>query len=367
MDKEILLSMEVQKWIEENLTDYLSKMKKLNLKVNTYNGLTIVRSNRNREYDLESYPWIRFCRGLVIDRESNRVVFVPPEKSVELSLDEVRNKKDDFTKYQPLIDGTMINLFYHRNEWILTTRSSIGANNRWDGNDSFRSLFFSIIEKDKLFEQLNKKMTYSFVLVHQKCRNVSCVEQNMIILVEQYLKSENNIVKSELDTIIGVANINEFTSDFIEEYDKDLYFSIKGFTAKNDKQRIKYINPNFSRVQDLKINYNNKLLHYIELRQNSNLTEYLTYFPEESHNFMMYRDIFNEIKHDLYSSYQSCFVKKRAKLREVDYYMRPLLIELHKQYLETKNVTTMSVVSDYMHNLPSKRFAYIYNCFSASS
>ena len=54
MDKEILLSMEVQKWIEENLTDYLSKMKKLNLKVNTYNGLTIVRSNRNREYDLES-------------------------------------------------------------------------------------------------------------------------------------------------------------------------------------------------------------------------------------------------------------------------------------------------------------------------
>ena len=57
-------------------------------------------------------------------------------------------------------------------------------------------------------------------------------------------------------------------------------------------------------------------------------------------------------------------LKKRAKLREVDHYMRPLLIELHKQYLETKNVTTMSVVSDYMHNLHSKRFAYIYNCFS---
>ena len=93
-------------------------------------------------------------------------------------------------------------------------------------------------------------------------------------------------------------------------------FQSKDLLRKNDKQRIKYINPNFSRVQDLKINYNNKLLHYIELRQNSNLTEYLTYFPEESHNFMMYRDIFNEIKHDLYSSYQSCFVKKRRNLEK---------------------------------------------------
>ena len=40
----------------------------------------------------------------------------------------------------PLIDGTMINVFY-KDEWIISTRSEIGGYNKWTNKKSFRKLF----------------------------------------------------------------------------------------------------------------------------------------------------------------------------------------------------------------------------------
>ena len=74
----------------------------------------------------------------------------------------------------------MINLFYHKNEWQMSTRSSIGCNNRW-GTKSFKELFNDLI--DFKIEDLNKDFTYSFVIqsVHNPC--VMHFERDNLILV----------------------------------------------------------------------------------------------------------------------------------------------------------------------------------------
>ena len=37
----------------------------------------------------------------------------------------------------------MINMFYHNDELMISTRSNIGAKNSWDGKESFKNVFRS--------------------------------------------------------------------------------------------------------------------------------------------------------------------------------------------------------------------------------
>ena len=74
--------MELQKFIDEN-SDYLSQFKDYKLHVRKYSqlGLSIVKSYRNNNYNYEENPWLRYCRGVIINTNTNRVVCIPPMKA----------------------------------------------------------------------------------------------------------------------------------------------------------------------------------------------------------------------------------------------------------------------------------------------
>ena len=109
------------------------------------------------------------------------------------------------------------------------------------------------------------------------------------------------------------------------------------------------------------MNYNDPYLNYIALRQSRLLKEYLTYFPEDNHNFDQYRNHFNIIKQKLYESYVSHFIKKTLEIKDVDYPLRPLLFDLHKHYKKTNERINIKIVSDYLHQLPGKKMLFINN------
>ena len=147
----------------------------------------------------------------------------------------------------------------------------------------------------------------------------------------------------------------------IKDYQGDLFFAIKGFTIKTKKGRLNWINPNYHYVEILKMNYNNKFLNYIALRQQGLLSEYLTYFPEDSHLFDKYRNEFNQIKIKLYERYVSRFIKKEIETKEIEYPLKPLVYELHGYYKETGEKINIKIVSDYLHSLDGKRILFIKN------
>ena len=62
---------------------------------------------------------------------------------------------------------------------------------------------------------------------------------------------------------------------------------MKGFTIKKDGLRVKWINPNYTYVENLKANNNNKFFSYLELRRDYK-REYLKFFPEEQYTFDNY-------------------------------------------------------------------------------
>ena len=356
--------MELQTFINTN-SDYLSQFKEHKLYVRNYSrlGLLIVKGYRNNIYDYENHPWLKYCRGAIIDTNKNRLVCIPPQKAIEYgnkNIEDIINDYSEEYSYEPLIDGTMINLFYHGDEWMIATRSNIGAKNSWDSKQPFNAMFLEVYGSD-WFEELKKDYCYSFVLHHKQNRIISPIEVNAIYLIENYCIQEDNIEKKELQVISNITNIFQLTKNMIKDYQGDLFFPIKGFTVKTNKNRYNWINPNYKYVQSLKMNHNHKFLNYTELRQQRLLTEYLTYFPEDTYIFDEYRNDFNKIKMLLYERYVSRFIRKTIETNDIEYPLKPLVYELHKHYKDTGEKVSIKIVSDYLHSLDGKKILFIKN------
>ena len=354
--------MELQTFIN-NHSDYLSQFKEYKLYVRNYSklGLSIVKGYWNNRYDYENHPWLRYCRGAIINTKTHQLVCIPPQKAdIHDNLETIMDDYSEENLYEPLLDGTMINLFYHNDEWMIATRSNIGAKNSWDSKQPFNKMFLEVYGSD-WFEELNKEYCYSFVLHHVKNRIISPIEENAIFLVENYHIKEGSIEKKELDTISCINNTFQLTKEMIKDYRGDLFYPIKGFTIKTKEKRINWINPNYHYVKSLKMNFNHKLLNYIALRQQGVLTEYLTYFPEDSYLFNQYRNELNHIKMKLYERYVSRFIKKEIETKEIEYSLKLLVHQLHDYYCKTGEKITIKIVSDYLHSLDGKKMLFIKN------
>ena len=351
--------MELQNYIL-NKDNYLQDFKEKNLYVKKYSplNLALVKCKYNCEYDYKTNPWMRYCRGVVINTETNRIVCLPPMKSdIITNINEISN--DHGNTYEILIDGTMINMFFHNNEWMISTRSNIGGKNSWDGKIKFHELFSEVSNDIDFKDQLQINHCYSFVLQHNKNRIITPITNNCITLVEEYnITTLKKVENTELRNTISLSTMDY---DYLQNYKNEISFMIKGFTVKTNNIRYKWINPNYEYVKSLKMNHNHKFMNYISLRQNNLLKEFLQYFPEESYLFNEYRDKFNYMKQLLFQSYINHFVKKNLEVKDIEYPLRPLIFELHTMYKTTGKKTTINVVSDYFHNLPEKKMLFIYN------
>lgn len=355
--------MELQTYIN-NHSDYISDFKKLGFKVNTFKDLKIISYPYDKKplYESNSDFYKLFLRGVVIDK-TNKVVCLPPVKSFELTDISTENQDNDIV-YETLLDGTMINLFYHNDKWLISTRSEIGGYNKWNNQKSFREMFDECCDLDE--NLLDKTMSYSFVMRHKENRNVTPIHDNVLILVEAYRFSEDTIMR------VDVSQYKHFDCEVVDQYStKDEFmkfyegpvipYYIKGYTIKCGSFRYKWLNPYFEEVRNLKINMNNHLMNYIELRRNGNLKKYLRYFPEHIHLFNDYKSKIHQLSNELFNIYKNVFIHKSMTKNDIAYHMNPLVYDIHKLYLKTKKITTWETIKDYIHTMPIKKLVFSMN------
>jgi len=356
--------MELQTFVNQN-TDYVNKFKEHGLYIRKYSllNLILVKAKGNVEYDYENNEWMRYCRGAIINTQTNRVICIPPVKSFrkeELELDDY----DDTFYFEPLVDGVMVNMFYHNDEWMISTRSNIGAKNKWDGKKPFHELFKNI-NGIEWFNILDKNCCYSFTMQHKDNRIITPVYKNIIFMNEIHNLKDGEITRlnrRDFPKIDGIDNIITLEKKGINIYlESNNVFSVKGFTIKKGPLRIKWINPNYEYVENLKVNNNNKFFSYMELRRSFKLAEYLKFFPEEQFLFDNYRSNYNNIKNELYNSYVSLKIRKEKEWSDIKYEFKPLVKELHNEYKQGKGKINAQYVSSYMDRLPIGKIFFIYN------
>jgi hypothetical protein len=348
--------MELQNFINDNL-DYIDVMKQNNFKVIKYRDLILIKNKINNEiYSNQDY-WKMYCNGAIIDTKFNKIVCLPPVKSILLEEKNIQDLDITNSEIQYLIDGTMINLFYYDNKWNLSTRSGIGGYNKWNNKKSFKTMFDECVKDISFnYDILEKNCSYTFIMKHIENRNISSIDYNDLFLVEMYRYTDDKIervLKKDYPKDINTFKNCETIQLPFKNYD------FKGYTIKTNNHRYKITNPIYEDIKNLKLNYNNDLICYLELRKNGNLKKYLQHFPEKKKDFLDYKEKLHSLSNNLYSVYKNIYVYKNDI--KPPYYLKPFLIEIHSKYIKTQKPISWTDIKQYIHNLESKRIAFSLN------
>jgi len=367
--------MELQNYINSNINDYITNFKNHGLVVKTFSkeNLILVKYKFNEKL---SENWMRYCRGCIIDVKTNKLVFIPPIKAqeIEYPLTEENNiltniENNSQIKITPLIDGTMINLFYHNNKWLMSSRSDIGCLNKWNNKLNFKKMFIESIHNENFYDYLNTDLTYSFILINKNNRNVSNIIENYVILIETYNK--NTLEKINIDSNIYKENenIKIYTLENIKHIFKNItdinnYFllcdyNFKGLNINENNNRYKIINPDFTYVKDLCINDTNLLTKYIYLKQNNKIKLYLNYYPEVNKDFENYSNKYDIMINELYNNYVRMRITKEIKLNDVPFQLKPLIFNIHKIYLDTRKKINKKIIENYINSLDLYKILFI--------
>uniref|UniRef100_A0A6C0IFE8 T4 RNA ligase 1-like N-terminal domain-containing protein n=1 Tax=viral metagenome TaxID=1070528 RepID=A0A6C0IFE8_9ZZZZ len=362
---------------------------------NNYSIITYNKSKLNND----NIPTYGHFRSVIINND-NKVVCYSPPKSINYNVFSEKylsNNKDIVC--QEFVEGTMVNVFWDTVSglWEISTKNTVGATSKFykkQDAKSFRQMFFEALGDAGLsLDKLDSNYCYSFVLQHPENRIVVPFTKTCLYLVAIYsinYETKLNEDNTDITDIIVYAHeiydsraqsffsrtkicfpkfyVFESYSSLIEKYASEKTpYTTMGVVFYNKKtgERSKVRNPVYENVRQLKGNHPKLQFHYLTLRQQSKVSEFLKLFPEHKSDFMKFRDQVHAFTNALYQNYVNCYIKKEKSLGEYGVQYKNHMFNIHNIYKtelkEKKMVVHNGVVIDYVNRLAPQILMYCLN------
>ena len=367
--------------------DFNSKhlsVKNISNKGNKYKLIKYDKDILSRDY-VSSYG---LCRS-IISNEDNQIVCYSPPKSIDRNT--FANKYpvlDSNFIVEELVEGTMINMFYDKGHWEISTKGVIGANTRFfktSDKTNFRKMFFDTFFNSGLtYEMLDKNYCYSFVLQHPHNRIVvPFTEPNLKLVAVYHIETneEGDFVVNIIDkysywlthlnsTMVQINDTYEILpyEKLDEKYaSMNTSYDILGYVVYNTTtdERMKVRNPMYEEVKALRGNQTKLQFQYLSLRSQGKVKDYLKYYPESKRDFSKYRDDVHRFTSTLYTNYRNCYVKKEKPLKEYGTQFRTHMYHIHQLFLtnlrEENKYVDINVVIDYVNKMKPDHLMYSLN------
>lgn len=356
-------------------------MFKKGINVQETEDLILFKYNK-KECDMND-DLVRRCRGLIIEKKNKTIICSPPGKSLQISdfMKTYNDVSHENIVVEEFIDGTMINVFHFNNDWMLSTRSCIGADCKWFSKKSFKEMFDE--SKGNLsFENINKKWCLTFVLRHQENRIVKDYKKSDIVLVNVKEINNGNIIQVNLDKAQQIFKDNNTIIEIPKKFKfnswKEIYTSCETLPYDNQGYVIKYFdellcvfdeninernkiyhcemrtkirNNNYNNVKFLKGNNNNIHYNFLRLRQCSKLKEYLKYFPEHTELFNDFTQELYFVTTEIFKYYLDFRVNKSINYEDIPEEYRKHIYKLHGVYLNTRLPITYNYVINFVNKM----------------
>ena len=362
-----------------NIVNNIDFSKRNHLTVKKQDNLYLIRYKKDK-LNYTNYENLFKYRSVITD--GSIVYSVAPTKSQNVNLFMKSNKFEDCI-IEEFLEGTMMNCFYHNNQWKLATRSRIHADCKFSQSvdKTFKDMFFEAMTVCKLkFYDLNTKYMYTFVLQHPDNRIVVEFKKPNIALVEvkKYDGCKMEIMNIHTEEFEYLKDIVTFPK-ILHYYDswqyllkmmtyKHLHYSILGCIIKCKKTgiRAKIRNPNYEKVRYLKGNNPKIQFQYYNLRRMGKVRDYLYYFPEDKKKFEKLRYELHIWTRELTFNYSSCYIKKSVRdLKQYPFQFRIHMYNLHQIYLNELrpfgSYVSKQVVINYVNNLEPAVLMYAMN------
>jgi len=382
---------------DTNNTSNILKLNKLECRTENNQQYKIITYDKSvLNYDLvDTYG---LCRSVIVNSKNSVVCFAPPKSfQADSFLKLYPHPREDIVA-QEFIEGTMINVFFDptiglAGGWEIATRNIVGATCGFYSMNAkvtvgpqeqeqklqpekktFRTMFLEAAKENNLIlENLNPKLSYSFVLQHPNNRIVIPIKKPQLYLVAIYYidnNDKNNITVFTSDlqenkdywqtTTIKFPEIYEFNdySELIDKYaSMNTEYERLGFILynKNTGHRTKIRNPVYEEVRHLRGNQSKLQFQYLTLRKSGKMNDFLKFFPENKREFLLFRDQVYLFTNTLFYNYISCYMKKEKPLKEFSPQYKTHMFNIHEKYkneLKPENkFVTNRVVIEYVNNL----------------
>ena len=208
-------------------------------------------------------------------------------------------------------DGVMINVFYYKSNWVISSRSRLWATCKFSSKRLFSDLFMEAKEQVGLdFDMLNnsEKRTYTFVLQHPENpltpgKKTSIPSMRLVSI--QTIGNDNVVTfNSPHDVLLRniVSNIPPVLFSRQLENDDPVDDLDAGYVLKRGWKRVRMLTNVYEKRKQLRGNNPSLLVVRLKAIINNKTFEYKEMFPEEVEEFSLLETdiqmIFNEL-HDL--------------------------------------------------------------------
>jgi len=262
----------------------------------------IVRSARGHILD-EEFNWDHVCRPF--DRFFNWGEGVEQGAPVPDIGSSVVLKKED---------GSLLNMWFYRDEWHVSTKGSPDAGGQVGDNDfTFAELFWRVWNDRGLFvpDTLDHGRTLSFELCTLHNRVVCSQPEERIVLIGardnasgRELHPDAYLGEIETCRFYDLGNIDDIESTFKELPALEMEgYVVAQFLPDGRVIRAKVKHPGYLAIHHLKEGNSKKRL--LELIRTGEDGEFLSYFPEYGPQFDEIRDKFEALVSELESAWEA--------------------------------------------------------------
>jgi hypothetical protein len=311
-------------------------------------------------------PHVNHFRSVIWNKETNTPICAGPCRGAKFS----DAPSSDFTA-EEFIDGVMINMFWHNDEWKLATRTQIGAHCRYYSDSHFDELFWTTFKDSGLTTDVfNTAECYSWVLQHPKERIVVAPAHGIPRI---YLVEVSQITADGGQQMFDLAGISEALKRFLPAryalgsleavkehvtvWGRRLGHQYQGVVLKSLGKRWKLRTNAYDEARHLRGNSANRSYRWLTMWSENKLGKYLRLYPEEDAEANTLIGRYKDLTQELHTRYTEIYRDRRYPLGAAPHKFRKLLWELH----QAGNGTYFPKVRDFMNSQDTARKLWLIN------
>ena len=374
----------------------LQKMKLTNKKWKSGGNVHSIMKYTTRSVNRDELQTIGLLRSVVLDVNGKILAYSPPKCVVPFATELNGDNNNNNLLVEELVEGTMINVFYHKPngqeegaDWDLATKSCVGGNIVFhslanhpnnepiqeptnEPKKTFRRMFLECMNEAGLeFDALQKDCCYSFVMQHPNNHIVRQIRAPTLYLIAAYKVDNENLVVEEQCRDEHLARINAYAMTSVrlplQFTDVDLHVLQNIYTSANAPYdfpglvcrerstgvRFKFRNPNYERIKNMPGSEAKLQFKFLSLRQQGKVNDHLNLYPEHSEAFEKVQTELHAYATQLFDTYIGYYVKRD---RPFPSEFKMHMFHLHRLYKETNERITLEKTIAYVNGLnPSQQ------------
>lgn len=331
----ILRTMDVPKFVQEVFNsqpvpenvDYVRHLKGLLEKkpfltnVNWKNELFVLNANR-KSADFEKYPALLQTNGIIMQVPEDYTE-APIIKAFSFNTIRDYNHETDNAEFvnnwdnyhiQPIVDGTVMRVWWYKNQWIVSTSKCIDSRDaNWSNNQSFYDLFTEASNACELdYTKLNKEYCYNFILQHPANHMIIQYNEPRIVHLStvdsncSYVDEDVGITKVNF---VNYANFDDFYKIITEQHEPEVITkdNLIGYllSHKETGNKYKFESFNYCQAKELKGNVPNIKYRIMDIIKGDKTEAFLKYFPQYTNDVEYVQNHINNLVGYLYNQFKT--------------------------------------------------------------